>query len=420
LINGVAAATVQAGAAAGLTAVQPAAITNMITADNVGADNEIVLYDGAGRKIKKSGKLVTDFANASHTHAQADVTDLVTDLAAKAAKSLWTGKGSILAATAASTPSAITPAFPANEGHVLVARTAESSGWALESAPAPATGVTAASTLTDLYLIKGDGGDRGVQTGPALTSTGGTAGDSGKVVTLDAVGGIPSASMIQAYKIDNPIDLVPTSPDAMDDEFAGDGSLDGKWLTLTGSGSAITIARSSSLCRIVAPVGATLQGRYQTGIPSPTGDWAFTLALKQWRLASYVLYSCPIGLYVWENSGANRNYGIYLQDMGPSGPYVIHLQVGYYINWAWSSNPYADYYHSGCRESAYAPLYLRISRVSGNLVFAYSNTGDASAWRTVYTVACPWTPDANTAIGIVVPWAGAEAFSMIKWFRKTG
>lgn len=45
----------------------------------------IARFNGTtGKVIEDSGKLVTDFANASHTHPQSDITNLVTDLAAKA------------------------------------------------------------------------------------------------------------------------------------------------------------------------------------------------------------------------------------------------------------------------------------------------------------------------------------------------
>lgn len=68
---------------------------------------------------------------------QADTVDGLhaADLVAKAA---YTGKGAMLAATAASTPAVIAPTFPGHEGMALVARTAQAGGWTLE-APAPAT-----------------------------------------------------------------------------------------------------------------------------------------------------------------------------------------------------------------------------------------------------------------------------------------
>lgn len=47
-------------------------------------DDRIVTFDGTtGKLIQDSGTLISGLAAASHTHAQADVTNLVSDLAAK-------------------------------------------------------------------------------------------------------------------------------------------------------------------------------------------------------------------------------------------------------------------------------------------------------------------------------------------------
>lgn len=68
-----------------------------------------------------------------------------------------------------------------------------------------ATMVTAAANLTDLYLVKGNGGAKGVQTGPALTTTGG-AGENGKVVLTDAGGLYPATCMPSGAMIFTTVD----------------------------------------------------------------------------------------------------------------------------------------------------------------------------------------------------------------------
>lgn len=95
------------------------------TLDNltVGTDGQVLKADSTA-----STGLAWAAAN-SHTHAQSDVTNLSTDLAARVAKSAYTAKGSILAATAASTPANVTVG---TDGHVLTADSTQSAGvkWA--------------------------------------------------------------------------------------------------------------------------------------------------------------------------------------------------------------------------------------------------------------------------------------------------
>lgn len=87
--------------------------------------------------------LVSDLAGkagTTHTHVESDVTSLVTDLAAKIPKSQVTAKGDLIVATAASTPSNV--AVGAN-GTLLVADSTQTAGvkWS-------ATGIVLDATST--------------------------------------------------------------------------------------------------------------------------------------------------------------------------------------------------------------------------------------------------------------------------------
>lgn len=57
-----------------------------VTGPASAVDDRIVTFDGTtGKLIQDSGTLISGLAAASHTHAQSDITNLVTDLAGKAA-----------------------------------------------------------------------------------------------------------------------------------------------------------------------------------------------------------------------------------------------------------------------------------------------------------------------------------------------
>jgi hypothetical protein len=72
-------------------------------------------------------------AASSHTHAQSDITNLTTDLAAKIDKSIVDAKGDLIVATANDTPARL--AVGATNGHVLTVDSAEATGmkWAAAS-----------------------------------------------------------------------------------------------------------------------------------------------------------------------------------------------------------------------------------------------------------------------------------------------
>ena len=127
--------------------------------------------------IAESGvtSLVSDLAgkaSSSHTHSESDVTSLTTDLTAKTVKATLTAKGSIYAASAASTPAELAVG---TNGFVLTADSAQSTGvkWAAAGSGAVATdtiwdtkgdlavasGADAASKLpvgTDTYVLTAD------------------------------------------------------------------------------------------------------------------------------------------------------------------------------------------------------------------------------------------------------------------------
>jgi hypothetical protein len=93
-----------------------------VTSTSVITDLYLVKGSGGGRGVQ-TGPAITDLA----TSVQGGKADTALQPAA------FTGKGVLLIATGASTPTAVAPAFPANEGQVLVARTAQAAGFAFEA-----------------------------------------------------------------------------------------------------------------------------------------------------------------------------------------------------------------------------------------------------------------------------------------------
>lgn len=77
-----------------VSTAQQTALDAKVTGPASAFNNRIATFNGTtGKIIKDSGSIVGDFATAVHTHAESDITNLVTDLAAKAplASPVFTG-----------------------------------------------------------------------------------------------------------------------------------------------------------------------------------------------------------------------------------------------------------------------------------------------------------------------------------------
>lgn len=88
-------------------------------------------------------------ASSTHTHAQSDITNLTTDLAAKIDKSIVDAKGDLIVATASDTVSRL--AVGATNGHVLTVDSAEATGIKWAAPPTASKATATALGLVELF-----------------------------------------------------------------------------------------------------------------------------------------------------------------------------------------------------------------------------------------------------------------------------
>lgn len=139
--DGSASDTLPAAVQVPLDQVNGGASIGVVKAPGGGADlvaEALVESEIPALSISKTTGLQTALdgkAASSHTHAQSDVTNLVSDLAAKVAKSTATTKGDLLVATASATLARL---GLGTNGQVLTADSAQTEGVKWADAPVPA------------------------------------------------------------------------------------------------------------------------------------------------------------------------------------------------------------------------------------------------------------------------------------------
>jgi hypothetical protein len=207
----------------------------------------------------------------------------------------------------------------------------------------------------------------------------------------------------------NPIDAVPGSPNAMDDEFTGETVLNSKWTTDLSSGGATQFINSQSLyASQTNSSGDANNAIYQTA----PGSTPWTVVVK------------------FRNQSLNENYHYVGLSLGDgTGKYIAFRSVPGFANATvttlnslnsensnvCSANPIA---YDGTNQS---PSYFSIQDDGTNFVFSYSANG--LDWKQLCTQSrTAWLTSAATRVGLwwgVTTNPGSSTGVNFYWFRRT-
>lgn len=157
---------------ADLTAIAGLSTTGLVERTGAGTAATRTIGVGAGTDVPTRADGDTRWSAATHSHAQADVTGLVADLAAKVPNSLVDAKGDILTATADNTPARLAVG---TDSHVLTADSTQSTG--LKWAAASGSGIPASTVDAKGDLLAATAND---------TVTRLAVGTNGQVLTADS------------------------------------------------------------------------------------------------------------------------------------------------------------------------------------------------------------------------------------------
>lgn len=209
---------------------------------------------------------------------------------------------------------------------------------------------------------------------------------------------------VVAPTIEHSIDIPPTSPDAMDDEFDAD-TMDSKW-TLSAPSGTPTVTFSDGMCHFTPYTTSNFDVQAMWQLLPVSGDWEFTLALADHDGTAYTYgFAGMMGLSAGASgvSSAGILFGSALWSSGG-------VSIAAFNPWnAWGytvMNPSGEPQHK----------YLRIAKVGSNYTFYTSRTG--ITFVSTYTNTLGFTPE-RILIGSKTEHASATNTCNFKWFRKT-
>jgi hypothetical protein len=213
--------------------------------------------------------------------------------------------------------------------------------------------------------------------------------------------------------LSNPFDDVPSSPNAMDDEFSGS-SLDGKW-TQSNSPSGIVVANNRLKWTQPAQSSKNIRSIIQ---PVSGSSWTFFTKFTQCLLSSVSWSRVALSLY---NSGNGRwllfgpcNYNTDYPQHVISTRYSNLTTVN--LDFSFTNIPYYNTF--GKIVTTYEGIYFYITLAAGVITFGYSWNGTVLYPLVIENVSSYIT--AITDIGISIDQINNQGqYLEVEFFRKT-